>query len=312
MVTVSIGVPVYNGERFIGKALECLTAQTYKDLEIIVSDNASSDRTPEIVKSFMDRDPRVKYHRNPVNIGAQPNYNRTFDFASGKYLKWHACDDLIAPTYIEKCVALLEGDPSAVLAHAETGLVDDDGDLLILDPKSGEYAHKSGSFAVPPADQHFADSQDPVIRFREALTRTATCQHIMALMRADAARATGLLDTYYSADRAFLVEMALRGRFRIVPEMLFFKREHSGNSRAIKSSKAKSAWSGAPAWMGQFDFLHGYFNMTRGLLRTNLPFGAVASCLTFAVLKAVGSKLGLPKTPKYEDYSRVPGLTRLD
>src|SRR5882762_8401821 len=192
MASVSIGVPVYNGERYIAAALDCLISQTYQDLEIIVSDNASTDRTGEIVRAYAARDPRIKYHRNPTNIGAQPNYNRTFDFATGKYLKWHACDDLIAPTYIEKCVALLEADPAAVLCHAETGLIGDIGELLIFDEELQLFMDRERKIAVHGPDPHFGDSDDAVVRFRETLLRTVTCQHVMALMRADAARKTGL------------------------------------------------------------------------------------------------------------------------
>jgi glycosyltransferase involved in cell wall biosynthesis len=306
MATVTIGVPVYNGAHYVAAALDCLIAQTFQDIEILVSDNASTDATGEIVRGYAARDPRIKYFRNDRNIGAQPNYNRTFDNATGKYLKWHACDDLIAPSYIEKCVALLEADPSAVLCHSETGLIDDTGALLHFDAELQRFTDKERTFSVPGPDPHFADSDDPFARFCEALLRTLTCQHVMALMRADAARKTGYLATYYSADRAFLVEMAMRGKFCLVPETLFFKREHARNSRQISSAKAKSAWSGAPAWIGALDFLHGYINICRGLLRTDLSVEMAARCLGFAIYKALSGKLGRPLAPIVSGLSRLP------
>ena len=292
---VSIGLPVYNGERYLGEALDCLLSQTLTDLEIVVSDNASTDATPNIARAYAERDARVKYYRNPSNVGALRNYNRTFELATGKYFKWHACDDLCAPTYLEKCVAMLDQDPSAVLCHSRTVLIDNMGEALSFDPELQLFADRKRTFAVSlPPDQHFADSDDPVVRFREALLQTAMCQHVMAVMRADVVRKTGLLAIYYSADRAFLIEMAVHGRFREVPEPLFFNRIHERNSRMIASAKEKAAWGGAPVWISWFDFLNGYVNISRGLLRADMSLGAKMRCLGFAAYKAATARIGHP------------------
>jgi glycosyltransferase involved in cell wall biosynthesis len=298
LVTVSVGVPVYNGERYIGEALDCLLSQTFKDLEVIVSDNASTDGTAAIVRRYAERDPRVKYHRNPTNIGAQPNYNRTFDFVTGKYFKWHACDDLCAPTYLEKCVAVLEADPSAVLCQSRTVLIDGDGEPLVFDPALQLFTNRKKTFGIHGPDEHFADSDDPIVRFRDALLRTVSCQYVMALARTDVMRKTGLLASYYAADRAFLIEMAVRGRFREVPEPLFYNRMHEKNSRMLASAKDKALWSGASSWFGPLDFLRGHINIMRGLLRTDLGIGIKARCLSFAVYKALVARMGHPMTPE--------------
>src|SRR6185369_871876 len=193
---VSIGLPVYNGERYLGEALASLLSQTLADLEIVVSDNASTDATASIVHAYAERDARVKYHRNPSNVGAICNFNRTFELAAGKYFKWHACDDLCAPTYLEKCVATLEEDPSAVLCQSRTLLIDDRGEALSFDAELQLFADRKGILANPP-DPHFAASNGPVIRFCEALPYTRTCQHVMAVMRADVMRKLGLMAMYY-------------------------------------------------------------------------------------------------------------------
>ncbi|HKJ45099.1 MAG TPA: glycosyltransferase family 2 protein, partial [Balneolales bacterium] len=105
---VSIGMPVYNGENYIERAISSILAQTYKDFELIISDNASTDKTQEICKMFVGRDNRVRYHRNSKNIGAARNYNIVFRLSRGKYFKWAAHDDELAPAFLEDAVNVLE------------------------------------------------------------------------------------------------------------------------------------------------------------------------------------------------------------
>ncbi len=85
---VSIGLPVFNGERYLARAIDSILAQDFRDLELVVCDNASTDRTAEICAAYARRDPRVRYHRNPRNLGAGPNYDRCFHLARGEYFKW--------------------------------------------------------------------------------------------------------------------------------------------------------------------------------------------------------------------------------
>jgi glycosyltransferase involved in cell wall biosynthesis len=131
---VSIGVPVYNGERFLARTLESLLAQTYAPLEVIVCDNASTDRTAAIATAYAARDPRVRYVRNPSNIGAIPNFLLTLQLATGKYFTWTAADDARPPAAIEVCVAALEADAGAVMAHGPIELeLPRTGESLVVD-----------------------------------------------------------------------------------------------------------------------------------------------------------------------------------
>jgi glycosyltransferase involved in cell wall biosynthesis len=114
---VSIGVPVYNGERFLRRTLDSLVAQTYPHLEIIVCDNASTDGTADIGRECAARDSRVRYVRNETNLGAIPNFLKTLALASGTYFAWTAADDVRPAGAIEACLRALEGRPDAVMAH---------------------------------------------------------------------------------------------------------------------------------------------------------------------------------------------------
>ena len=128
--TLSVGLPVYNGERYLAESLDALLAQTYADFELIISDNASTDRTAEICREYAARDPRIRYVRQPVNVGAGPNHNLLVPLARGTYFKWASHDDLYAPTLLELCVRELEEHPEAVLAHCREGFIDDAGTMV--------------------------------------------------------------------------------------------------------------------------------------------------------------------------------------
>ena len=101
MPRVSIGLPIYNGENFLGDAVESLLAQTFTDFELVLVDNASTDGTAAMCERFVARDKRVRYHRNPQNIGGAPNFNLAFQLADrAPYFKWAAHDDRHLPDFL--------------------------------------------------------------------------------------------------------------------------------------------------------------------------------------------------------------------
>src|ERR1700741_336609 len=122
---VSVGLFVYNGERFLEQSLRSILNQTFTDFELIISDNASTDRTAEIVEAFAKRDDRIRYYRNKKNMGAGWNARRVYELATRKYFKWAAVDDLIEPDFLRQCVEVLESDPGCALAHTKTKEVDE-------------------------------------------------------------------------------------------------------------------------------------------------------------------------------------------
>lgn len=117
---VTIGVPVRNGESEIETCLACLSNQTYRDLAIVVYDNASTDRTAEIVAAAMRNDSRIRYFRHATDIGALPNFAAVLAAAQSPYFMWRAYDDLSSPDYVERLVAALDAYPDAVLAAPRT------------------------------------------------------------------------------------------------------------------------------------------------------------------------------------------------
>ncbi|MDF3015351.1 MAG: putative glycosyl transferase [Thermomicrobiales bacterium] len=142
---MSIGLPVFNGADYVAEAIASILRQTYQDFELLIQDNASTDRTEEICQEFARRDSRVSYVRNPENVGAISNYNLVFERARGRYFKWAAHDDVCAPTFFERCVEVLDAEPSVVLCSGQTRLINDDGSPVSLDRARGCYVTRHGA-----------------------------------------------------------------------------------------------------------------------------------------------------------------------
>jgi glycosyltransferase involved in cell wall biosynthesis len=122
-----IGLPVYNGAKYLECALEALLAQDMPDFELVISDNASTDATPEICRAFAARDPRIRILRQPENIGAGKNFGALLAEARNPYFLFAAHDDRYAPSFLRKTLAALEANPSAVLAVSRIRFVDGEG-----------------------------------------------------------------------------------------------------------------------------------------------------------------------------------------
>jgi glycosyltransferase involved in cell wall biosynthesis len=226
--TVSVGMPVFNGENYIEGALESLLAQSYGDFELIIADNASTDRTAEICLEFAHRDSRVRYHRGDTNIGAARNYNRVFQLASGRYFKWAAHDDICGPTLLEKCVAVLDSDPGVVLCHPQEVAVDGEGRVL------NDYMRKYQSL------RHLG-STDVARRFHDLACRRHPCFQVFGVTRRTILGKTPLIGSYIGADRVLLAELALYGRYMQVDENISFRR-HGGQYCALPDDNARLRW----------------------------------------------------------------------
>lgn len=204
---LGIGLPVRNGENHLSEALACLLGQTYTDFRLVIADNASTDRTEEICREAAARDPRVVYIRHPQNIGASENFNFVFHASGCELFKWAAHDDVMEPTFLERCVELLDAHPDAVLAHSQTVEIDPHGQIL---------------------RQHELDAllaDRPSQRLR-ATFRLAYPSIVWGVMRREAVARTKLFGSYLGSDWNFVGEMVLLGRVALVPEVLFSVRNH--------------------------------------------------------------------------------------
>lgn len=230
---VSIGVPVYNGARYLAETLDSLLAQTFRDFELIVSDNGSTDRTEEICRSYAERDSRIQYYRSETNRGAAWNHNRVFELASGEYFKWQCHDDLCHPEFLEKCKAVLDKDGAVVLCYSRFLRIDE----------AGRPVGRRGRGWYGEASSGIESAGRPHERFRSLLMRRDTCEEIYGVMRSSIVRQTRLIGSYTQSDDNFLAELALRGRFYEVPERLFYYRLHPNMStHAYRNRVERMAW----------------------------------------------------------------------
>ena len=124
---VSIGVPVFNGEKYLARALESLLAQDWPATEIIVSDNASTDGSLTIAESFAARDSRVRVLCRSANAGLEANFASVLEAASGAFFMWAACDDWWDPRFVSTMVGALERAPAAAVAMSAVERVDETG-----------------------------------------------------------------------------------------------------------------------------------------------------------------------------------------
>jgi glycosyltransferase involved in cell wall biosynthesis len=224
---VSIGMPVFNGENYLKEAIDSILTQTYSNFELVISDNASTDSTRQICLEYAAQDKRIRFFRNDRNIGAAKNGNRVFELSSGEYFRWAAHDDMIAPDYLLKCVALLDQDPSIVVCHSKVKIIGEGGQVL-------------RTFEI---DLSRLNSLRPEERFGNLICTDQWCFEIFGLMRSSVLRKTRLFGTYVSSDTTLRAELGLLGRFHIIPEYMFFSRDHHERSvRAYGGHHSRGAW----------------------------------------------------------------------
>ena len=224
---VSVGLPVYNGERYLPVVLDALLAQTFADFELIISDNASTDATGAICTRYAALDRRIRYSRNPFNIGGAANFRRVFHLATGTYFMWTAHDDVQAPTFIERCVEVLDRDPTVVVCYARTRVIDADG-VVIRDDTT-------------PLSR--VSSPHPHERFGDLVQWDYNCYEVFGLIRASVLRLTPLIASFIASDRALRAELGLRGRFHEIPEYLVYNRDHPERStRVLAQHHMRGAW----------------------------------------------------------------------
>ncbi len=236
---VSVGMPAYNSAATIRAAVECLLAQGFADFELIISDNASTDRTWTIIEEYAGRDPRVRGIRQPRNIGANGNYSAVFRAARGRYFKWASSNDWCAPEFLGRCVDHLDSHPDTVLVAPRTRIFQ--GDI--------------SNWQDYPKDIAF-EQADPVERFKAVAGSLALNNVINGLVRTAALRRTRLIDHYPGADVVLVGHLALLGRIALLEAPLFYRRLDRETATSLMSSDAvhrhhyptQTARSLFPAW----------------------------------------------------------------
>jgi len=217
---VSVGLPVFNGEAYLEDSLKSLLAQTFSDFELIISDNASTDRTQQICRDYAAGDSRIVYHRNSENLGVVANEKRVVDLARGEFFRFAASDDLCAPSHLSACFAVLSQNPEAVLVYPRIQLIDENG-------KPVEEYDEGLDLQEP----------QPHLRLEHLLNRINMCNASFGLFRLETFRKLDAIQNFPSYDVVYLANFSLYGKFIEIPETLFFRRiyldEKSGRRMSI-------------------------------------------------------------------------------
>jgi len=219
-------MPVYNGERYVGEAVQSVLDQTFEDFELVISDNASTDNTLAICREFARSDDRVRIYQQDRNYGAARNHNFTFQKSRGEYFRWLAADDKCEPTYLEKCVPILDRKPNNVLCCTKVAIIDADGDLVT---ECDENMHLQCSSRS--------------IRYIQCIGNSTWGHAFYGLIRSQALRQTRLIQSFVHSEHVMVGRLSLLGDFYEVPERLFFRRMHSAQySGGNKSADGRLEW----------------------------------------------------------------------
>jgi glycosyltransferase involved in cell wall biosynthesis len=219
--TVTIGIPVFNGERFIADAIESVFAQTFSDWELVISDNASTDGTAGICKEYAERDPRIRFVQAPKNRGAAWNFNNVLRLGRGEYFKWLAADDYLAPEFLATALEALERTPGAALAYSPGVFVNSVGARLY-----------DGTLFCPPAGWP-DDASERARRLVDLLLEDGRAAQVLVfgLIHRRLLQQVRPLGSYFAADLTVAIELLLRTRPAMLSgDLVFFRRHRESSS----------------------------------------------------------------------------------
>ncbi len=300
---LSIGMPVFNGERYLAEAITSLLDQTFRDFEIVVLDNASTDATPAIVADLISRDSRIRYVRNDTNIGASPNFAKVARLTTAPFFKWAAHDDLHAPTYLESCMAILAANPAVVLAHSDTVYIGDCG-RHFKPGRSGSFLDPATGHELPVDKVDLAESGSPFRRFADVVFNSRIGSHMFGIVRRSALDRTRSIQNIPSSDRPFLAELALLGPFRQAREPLFRKRFHPAMTWALTGEEVRAYVSGTGSrYSPKARKLQVYLTAAHGK-----PVGLLTKAACCGVVLAYSAKVALRKSasPRPRAEAKMP------
>ena len=206
---VTIGMPTFNGAQFLAQSLDSLLNQDYPNIELVISDNCSTDETESIARSYAAAHPQIRYERSPVNRGSAANFTRVLELATGPYFVFAADHDLWHPSFLSLCVARLEANPGSVLAHPRTTLTDMDGRPLgLMD------------------DQIGLGDRSALARYKRLIWDLEAGNMVYGVGRLDAFRRAGGFADVFGPDLLMLARLVLQGPVENLEEPLYFRRQN--------------------------------------------------------------------------------------
>lgn len=212
MPKVSVMMPVYNAEKFLSQALDSILNQDFQDFHIVVSDDASTDNSVEIIKKYVEKYPdKITALFNTSNIGVTENCNRALSYCQGKYVSLFAGDDIMLPGKFSKQVALMDDNPCCVLSYHPVEIFDSD---------SGKVLFVTNQRA-----------KDDVFTTEDLLLKGGIAGGCSIMIRRDAIPNVGYDSRLKTvSDWLFFLEISMKGTLCKVDEVLAKYRKHSGGA----------------------------------------------------------------------------------
>jgi glycosyltransferase involved in cell wall biosynthesis len=224
---VVVGLPVYNGQKYLPAAIDSLLSQSFSDFELVISDNGSSDATADICADYARMDTRVRYLRSAENRGILWNHRRVFEGVSSptQYFRWAGADDIMEPGLLQAMVTVLDTRPEVEAVMPDTKNIDDDGQIIgsmerVLDLQSSDVFERAHDILV------------------------ANYQHVIAygLLRVSTLRVMRTAPNYPGWDAVFAWELALRGLMVQSAGPVLLRRFHPGSISRVKTVREFRRW----------------------------------------------------------------------
>lgn len=230
-VRLSIGLPVFNGEKFLKKCLDSLLSQTFKNFEIIISDNASTDNTKKICSQYAEKDSRIRYVRQENNIGLLPNFNFVLNQAKNEFFMWIGVDDFLLPDYAKKNLEILISNSNVACSVSKIKPYDFsnktidkiDSKYLNIIKKLRKRFKKLDAFSI-------TGNYDEKVR--KYLTGS-TCQVIYGIFRTEQIRKSIIPSLFVGLDWAEMLNVLKFGEIHIVNDVLMYEYEGGRSTGGI-------------------------------------------------------------------------------
>lgn len=226
---LAVGMPVFNGARWLEESIESILSQSFSDFELFIADNASTDETEAICRRYVDRDSRVRFHRHEHNRGALRNYNDVFAMTASKYFKWASCSDICKPTLFERCVETLEARDDVVLAYAQT---------MLFSSVTGQQRlfYQNLTLEADSPSNRIGIALDWLEGLNNAYNGVFRRSALVNVMPYKEAR---------GHDINFMLEMSLHGKFVEICEPLFHRRYQADSTGDLLDAEEEELFFGA-------------------------------------------------------------------
>ncbi len=262
---ISIGMPVYNGELFIRKALDSILSQTFTDYELIISNNASTDDTSLICEEYAKKDKRIRYIKQQKNMGPLWNFNFVLQNATNEYFLWVAADDVLLPQFIEKNITVLENDKSFVgsISKVKTYSLDNNSEKHASDSGYREFRKKLIRRFRPSGAHAISGSYEKKVR---TFLKKSAYQIIYGIFRTDDLTKSMVTESFVGIDGAIGLNVLKHGNINMINEVLMYRYDY-GTSTIGSISNARQLNKGISG------IIFPHYPLTSWFIR-NIGFGA--------------------------------------